>query len=71
MPLTPGAADSVAQQIVAALNVPEEGREQATANWKAVVSAIFSGITQNAQVVPSALAAPSGGGAVTGTGNVV
>lgn len=70
MPLTPDAADAVAKQIVSALKVPKEGVEAATANWSAVVAAIFAGITQNAMVVPTALAAPSGGGPVTGTGTV-
>lgn len=70
MPLTPAAAADVAQQIVAALKVPEEGIDKATSNWKAVVSAIFAGIAQNAIVMPTALAAPSGGGPVTGTGGV-
>jgi hypothetical protein len=70
VPLTPDAADAVAKQIVSALKVPKEGVAAATANWSAVVAAIFAGITQNALVVPTALAAPSGGGPVMGTGAV-
>ena len=70
MPLTPAAADAVAQQIVSALKVPKGGVAAATSNWSAGVSAIFAGIAQNALVVPTALAAPTGGGPVTGTGMV-
>lgn len=72
MALNDGAAATVAQQIVAALKVPVEGQAKATANWKAVVTAIYAGIQQNAIVEPASLVAPAGtsGGPVTGTGKV-
>lgn len=71
MALTQAAADSVAQQIVAALKIPDETIDVATKNWSAVVAAIYAGLIQNAMVVPTALSAPSGGGPVTGTGTVL
>ena len=72
MALDPAAAAAVAQQIVTILAVPPEARPKAEANWRAIIAAIYTGIQQNAVVVPTALLAPPGalGGPVTGVGSV-
>lgn len=77
MPLTPAAAQTCAQQIVNALNIPSDVQAQALNEWTTVVNAIFDAIVLNAVVLPTTAGAPTllappgaAGGPVTGVGQL-
>ena len=67
MPITEA---SLKAKIVTEMNSAQSGIVTDQKFIGAIAKAIVNEITQNAVVVPTALVAPSGGGPVTGTGNI-
>jgi hypothetical protein len=68
--LTNGTADAVVEGILSDLGLNEAQAEMARSRWRVIVRRIYAGIKADAVVQPTALEAPPGGGAVTGTGTL-
>ncbi len=70
MPLDSSAAQSCAQLIVNALNIPPDAQAEGLNKWTTVVNSIFETIVAQALVVPTALISAAPGAPVTGIGQV-